>query len=125
MIKVEGLDHVAIAAKDVARSLDWYRDVLGLERRHADVWGDMPVMMCAGNTCIAIFPLTDDHSAATKGPRLLHVAFRTNRETFEQAQKDLKALGIVFEFQDHEIAHSIYFRDPDGYKLEITTYDLK
>jgi len=32
--------------------------------------------------------------------------------------------GIKFEFQDHEISHSIYFRDPDGHALEITTYDL-
>lgn len=124
MIKVEGLDHVAIAAKDVQRSLAWYRDVLGLERRHEEVWGDTPVMMCAGNTCVAIFPLTDDQPASIKGPRVLHVAFRADRRTFEQAQKDLKARGIVFDFQDHDIAHSIYFRDPDGYKLEITTYEV-
>ena len=98
MIKVEGLDHVAIASKDVPRSIEWYRDVLGLERRHEDVWGDMPVMMCSGNTCVAIFPLADDHPAATKGPRVLHVAFRANRRTFEQAQKDLKGRGIAFDW---------------------------
>jgi catechol 2,3-dioxygenase-like lactoylglutathione lyase family enzyme len=124
MIKVEGLDHVAIAAKDVARSMEWYRDVLGLERRHEAAWGDMPVMMCSGNTCVAIFPLTDDQPASTKEPRVLHIAFRSDRKTFDQAQKDLKARGITFDFQDHDIAHSIYFRDPDGYKLEITTYEV-
>lgn len=124
MIKVDGLDHVAINAKDVVRSMAWYRDVLGLERRHEDVWGDMPVMMCSGNTCIAIFPLTDDAPAATKGPRVLHIAFRADRETFEQAQKELKGHGIEFDFQNHHIAHSIYFRDPDGHKLEITTYEV-
>ena len=118
MIKVERLDHVAIAAKDVTRSLEWYRDVLGLVRRHEEVWGDMPVMMCAGTTCVAIFPLTDDQPAASKGPRVLHVAFRANRETFVQAQEDLKARGIVFDFQDPDIAHSIYFRDPAGNCLE-------
>jgi catechol 2,3-dioxygenase-like lactoylglutathione lyase family enzyme len=124
MIKVEGLDHVAIAAKDVARSMEWYRDVLGLERRHEATWGDMPVMMCSGNTCVAIFPLTDDQPAVNKGPRVLHIAFRADRKTFEQAQKDLTSRGIQFEFSDHDIAHSIYFRDPDGYKLEITTYEV-
>lgn len=124
MIKVDGLDHVAIAARDVARSMQWYRDVLGLERRHADVWGDLPVMMCSGNTCVAIFPLTDDQPAVNRGARVLHIAFRADRKTFEQAQKDLRALRIPFQFSDHDIAHSIYFRDPDGYKLEITTYDV-
>ncbi len=124
MIRVEGLDHVAITAKDVMRSMEWYRDVLGLERRHAETWGDMPVMMCARNTCIAIFPLTGDAAPATSGTRVLHVAFRADRATFEQAQTDLRSRGIAFDFQDHEIAHSIYFRDPDGHKLEITTYEV-
>lgn len=124
MLKVQGLDHVAIAAKDVMRSMAWYRDVLGLERRHEEVWGDMPIMMCAGNTCVAIFPLNDDQPAATNGPRVLHIAFRADRATFEQAQRDLTERGIAFEWADHEIAHSIYFRDPDGYKLEITTYEM-
>lgn len=124
MIKVDGLDHVAINAKDVMRSMAWYRDVLGLERRHEDVWGDMPIMMCTGNTCIAIFTLTDDAPATTKGPRVLHIAFRADRAMFERAQRDLKAHEIDFDFQDHDIAHSIYFRDPDGHKLEITTYEV-
>lgn len=124
MIKVDGLDHVAINAKDVMRSMAWYRDVLGLERRHEDVWGDMPIMMCTGNTCIAIFPLTDDAPATTKGPRVLHIAFRADRAMFGRAQRDLKAHEIDFDFQDHDIAHSIYFRDPDGHELEITTYEV-
>lgn len=124
MIKVEGLDHIAIAAKDVQRSMEWYREVLGLERRHQEAWGDMPVMMCSGNTCVAIFHLTDDNPAATSGPRVLHIAFRADGKTFEQAQKNLRAREIVFEFSDHDIAHSIYFRDPDGYKIEITSYEV-
>ena len=55
---------------------------------------------------------------------MLHLAFRANRENFLGAQHELKKRGIKFEFQDHEISHSIYFRDPDGHELEITTYDL-
>ncbi len=124
MIKVQGLDHVAINAQDVLRTMAWYRDVLGLERRHAETWGDLPVMMCSGDTCIAIFPLTDDAAATTKGSRVLHIAFRADRATFEQAQRELKERGIEFDIQDHDIAHSIYFRDPDGHKLEITMYEV-
>jgi len=32
--------------------------------------------------------------------------------------------NITFEFQDHVIAHSIYFQDPDGHEIEITTYEI-
>jgi catechol 2,3-dioxygenase-like lactoylglutathione lyase family enzyme len=55
---------------------------------------------------------------------MLHLAFRADRENFLAAQQELKKGGIKFEFQDHEIAHSIYFRDPDGHQLEITTYEV-
>jgi catechol 2,3-dioxygenase-like lactoylglutathione lyase family enzyme len=46
---LEQLDHVAIAVRDVERSVEWYRDVLGLERRH-EVWGSYPAMVCAITT---------------------------------------------------------------------------
>jgi catechol 2,3-dioxygenase-like lactoylglutathione lyase family enzyme len=63
--------------------------------------------------------------AARREIRMLHLAFRANRKNFLAAQEELKSRGIKFEFQDHEISHSIYFRDPDGHELEITTYELR
>ena len=56
MFGVERLDHIALTVGDVARSVEWYRSVLGLERRHQDVWGDHPAFICAGDTCPALFP---------------------------------------------------------------------
>jgi catechol-2,3-dioxygenase len=55
---------------------------------------------------------------------MLHLAFRADLENFLAARRELKERGIKFEFQDHEISHSIYFRDPDGHQLEITTYEV-
>jgi catechol-2,3-dioxygenase len=55
---------------------------------------------------------------------MLHLAFRATRENFVAAQRELKKRAIEFEFQDHKISHSIYFRDPDGHALEITTYEV-
>ena len=34
MLRVEGLDHLAIGGRDVARSAAWCQEVLGMERRH-------------------------------------------------------------------------------------------
>jgi catechol-2,3-dioxygenase len=56
---------------------------------------------------------------------MLHLAFCANRKNFLAAQRELGERGIKFEFQDHGISHSIYFRDPDGQQLEITTYELQ
>ncbi len=124
MLKLDELDHIAITVQDVENSATWYQDVLGLERRHQDSWGDYPVFVCAGASGLALFPKDVTVEQPSTGHNMKHFAFRANRENFEKARKGLQERGIQFEFQDHKISHSIYFRDPDGYKVEITTYEL-
>jgi catechol 2,3-dioxygenase-like lactoylglutathione lyase family enzyme len=119
--RVEGLDHVAIAVGDQEISEEWYTNILGLEREHADVWGDIPVALMAPGSGLALF---SSESASSATPGLRHIAFRVDRENFEAAQEELRRSGIEFEFQDHVVAHSIYFQDPDGLQLELTTYDV-
>ena len=87
----------------------------------------MPTFVGRGNTGIALFPASPEAKLTVtthREIRLLHLAFRADRENFLAAQRELEKHGIKFEFQDHEISHSIYFRDPDGHNLEITTYEL-
>jgi catechol 2,3-dioxygenase-like lactoylglutathione lyase family enzyme len=125
-MQLDGIDHVALAVSDVERSVQWYVDILGLERQHEGMWNGIPVFVGKGNTGIAFFPARggDSKSALHNKIRMLHLAFRANRKNFLEAQQELKTHGIKFEFQDHEICHSIYFRDPDGHELEITTYQI-
>lgn len=126
-MQLEGIDHLAMGVRDVERSATWYIEVLGFERLHEGMWNGVPTFIGKGNTGIALFPVNPDakSTASTRREiRMLHLAFRANRENFLAAQQELKRRGIKFEFQDHEIAHSIYFHDPDGHQLEITTYEL-
>src|SRR6266478_6374683 len=125
-MQLEGIDHVALAVRDVEEAAKWYADVLGFERRYEGMWDGIPTFIGKGNTAIALFPARGGNSkpsARTGEICMLHLAFRANRNGFLSAQEELKRRGIKFEFQDHEISHSIYFRDPDGYELEITTYE--
>jgi catechol 2,3-dioxygenase-like lactoylglutathione lyase family enzyme len=92
------------------------------------MWNGIPTLIGKAATAIALFPICDRDSrpaAHAVEIGMLHLAFRADRNNFLVAQDELKRRGIKFEFQDHEISHSIYFRDPDGHELEITTYELK
>ncbi|GAB4323315.1 MAG: FosA family fosfomycin resistance glutathione transferase [Candidatus Zixiibacteriota bacterium] len=125
--KLDGLDHVAITVSDLDRSIAWYQDKLGLERVHDDAWGGVPTFMVAGSTGLALFPVHSDPSRPKTGPGTIsirHIAFRATRVDFEKAQSVLSSKGVEFHFQDHDISHSIYFHDPDGHELEITTYEV-
>lgn len=82
-------------------------------------------MLSLGPTWLALFPaVTDGTTTPLPAIRVDHLAFRADRQNFEAAQRALPAKGINIVFQDHQISHSIYFSDPDGHRLEITTYDL-
>jgi catechol 2,3-dioxygenase-like lactoylglutathione lyase family enzyme len=126
-MQLEGIDHVALGVRDVERSAKWYVEVLGFEWLHEGMWDGVPTFIGKGNTGLALFPAKPDAKSTLlshRELRILHLAFRANHENFLAAQRELKARGIKFEFQDHEISHSIYFRDPDGHQLEITTYEM-
>ena len=126
MIDVEGIDHVAMSVRDVERSARWYIDVLGFKRLHEGMWDGVPIFIGKGTTALALFPVRERSGSSIPADiRMLHLAMRANRTNLLAAQEELKRRGIKFEFQDHEIAHSIYFRDPDGHQLEITTYELE
>jgi catechol 2,3-dioxygenase-like lactoylglutathione lyase family enzyme len=130
MFELEGIDHVALAVPDIERSAAWFSDVLGFERLYPGMWNGVPLFIGKGTTAIALFPRRGQQEAAPpeQGPEneggMLHLAMRADRKNFLAAQEELKNRGIKFEFQDHEISHSIYFRNPDGLRLEITTYEL-
>jgi catechol 2,3-dioxygenase-like lactoylglutathione lyase family enzyme len=127
-MQLEGIDHVALGVRDIERSVKWYTEVLGFERLHDGMWDGVPTFIGKGNTGIALFPAKQDAkppSLSHRELRTLHLAFRASRENFLAAQRELEKRGIKFGFQDHEISHSIYFCDPDGHQLEITTYELE
>jgi catechol 2,3-dioxygenase-like lactoylglutathione lyase family enzyme len=120
-LNLQHLDHVAIGVSDIQRSTDWYQDILGLERRYPQ-W-DEPVMLCAGETCVALFsagrnpsPPPGDNALAMR-----HFAFLVDRAGFETAQAQFRAAGMPVQFADHGPVHSIYISDPDGHRIELTT----
>lgn len=77
----------------------WYQEVLGLQRRHEQAWGNDPAVVGVGNTSLALFPLAGPEpkpppghpplylppgaGGDTEGER--HVAFRVNRKNFAAA----------------------------------------
>ena len=127
MFHLEGIDHVALTVRDVERSARWYQDVLGLQRLHEGVWGSFPAVVGVGTTALALFPVATAHPDGPPGRETIcvrHIAFRVDRHNFEEARSELEARGIEVEFQDHQVAHSIYLLDPDRHQLEITTYEI-
>src|SRR5512132_3727426 len=77
-VELEALDHVGLVVSDVARSVRWYQEVLGLRRAYEDAWGDFPAVLEAGGSGVALFPNEDGRPVPVDDP-MRHVGFRTSR----------------------------------------------
>jgi len=129
-MNLEALDHVGLAVSDMDRSMEWYRNVLGLERAFEDAWGTYPAVLVTPGanglpgTGVALFPARGEHIEPSSFSSLAHVGFRATKEQYEQAKAELESRGIEFRESDHRAAMSIYVLDPDSHLIEITTYEV-
>ena len=108
MFQMEAIDHVALLVQDMERAVQWYREVLGMERRYQDVWTGKrdPEIMATGNVQVALFlPAQPEQSR----PHDLneHFAVRVDRANFGQARRELEGRGIPYKVWDHQICLSL------------------
>ena len=133
--RVEQIDHVELFVPDRRQAAEWYRRVLGLEvvpgYEHwaEDPGGPLMISSDNGSTKLALFRGTPRGTRETAGFHL--VAFRVGAEAFAEFLKRLPELELIDHrgrqltadlVADHEQAYSIYFNDPFGHRLELTTY---
>ena len=125
MMCLEQIDHVALRCASPEATKAWYVSTLGFEHVFQGQWSGVPIVLRLGSTFITLFPRKADEQASSATGSAWHLALRAaTYEDFQSAQVELQTRGVGFQFRDHEIAHSIYFPDPDGFLLEITTYDI-
>ncbi len=133
MTSVEGIDHVELFVPDRFEAAAWYERALGLAivpefRAWATDTGG-PLMIAAGDgTKLALFEGEPPRHRAQAGFR--RVAFRLSASGFMEFLQNLPELMLPLEAPedpvvDHERAYSIYFKDPWGHLLEVTTYEYR
>jgi catechol 2,3-dioxygenase-like lactoylglutathione lyase family enzyme len=132
-LKVHALDHLVINVKDVARSAEWYRKILGMEIRVVDPGqGKLRTSLIFGNQKINVRPrdadkvewFTADHETAGSDD----LCFLTS-STPEAVVEHLNACGVAIEEGPvtkqgaRGALRSVYCRDPDGSLIEISSYE--
>ena len=130
MMKISGLDHVALSVADLERSRKFYEEVLGFKispREHQKP-GTEYFLDC-GPSLVGLIqgdPKGDKHELQDGGLGGNHFSFRIHTRDFDQAVETLKEKGVtVTFFKKRERSWSVYFLDPDGNKLEMTSWPLE
>ena len=118
-----GLHHTALISSDVERTVRFYQDVLGfpltelIENR--DYPGSSHFFFDIGNGNLLAFfdfPGLDVGPYAEVLGGLHHVAISVEPSRWEQLVQSLEEAGV-----EHEVHSgvSVYFRDPDGARIEL------
>jgi len=129
--RVAGVDHVEMDVPDRDLAADWYHAHLGLTR--GGCWDEPGPLMIEtpDGSKLALFRGEPRGHRATVG--FHRVAFRVNAEGFVAFRTHTREHPVCdaagaprsdLEVIDHDAALSMYFHDPWGYPLEVTTYDV-
>jgi len=120
-MELQRLDHVSLNVVDRARSIAWYRDVLGLPQLNQPTEDDEPVFLGQPGLQLGLFQAQIQSPAREpESSGLRHIALVVG--DLDAAQERLRSHGVEFRYENHGNALSVYFRDPDGHVLELTTY---
>ena len=123
MVKPKRLGHVVIRVRDLARSQQFYTDVLGLQV--TTTLGDrMAFLSAAGDSSHELALMAIGEGAP--GPEADRVGlyhFAWEMESFEDLQRlygEMKEKNVnVGGIGDHGISIGVYFFDPDGNEIEV------
>lgn len=100
------LDHVAVTAADIQKSVDWYAKQFGATVLYQDkTWAFLQV---GGNKLALVTP----------GQHPPHFAFSVTAEQLEQAAR---ASGVTVD-KHRDGTQGIYVKDPDGNAVELISY---
>jgi glyoxylase I family protein len=124
------LDHVVLEVADPARSVAFYRDVLGLVPVRSDEFAagaaPFPSARIDATTLLDFFPKPMWRSKRPENPN--HLCFTTTPDGMTSLKRRLARRRIpIARTRDHNfgargIGRSIYFDDPDGISLEVRYY---
>lgn len=113
MAHVTGLNHVTLAVVDLDLSVEFYRDIPGFVVKA--VWPDGAYLE-AGTLWLCLS--RDSLARSAPHPDYTHIAFWVDPSDVAELASQITARCQIWKSNQSE-GDSIYFLDPDGYKLEI------
>ena len=114
MIEATGIDHIVLHVSDVQRARKFYTDVLGMTPYREN---ERQIFLHAGTQGVALFKKQGD-TPFTTGNDLNHLALTVTTGTYETLKGELEKHGVAVTGRPGE-DRCIYFRDPDGHRLQL------
>ena len=122
------LGHVVLYVKDLEKSLNFYKDIVGLSLR-GKVFNDRAAVLSGGSTHHELMLIEVGQAPGPlQGKRLglYHIGWKIGDDiaVLKQVHERLAAIHYpVNGTSDHTISQSLYLHDPDGNEIELYVDD--
>lgn len=132
---VDQIDHVELSVPDRYEAAKWYDKILGMkidEKLEKEIASMGPLMITTKNATTMLALFEGQHEKQSISAGFERVVFRVSAQNFQRFVNRLETHPVYDEsgkalsknsVMNHGIAYSLYFCDPYGHKLEISTYD--
>ncbi len=133
-IQVQGVHHISIVGSTRQTAIDFWEGLLGMpfifEQPNLSRAEENHLYFDPGDgRFLTVFTDESRTDADRPAPRdvgcVEHLAFNVSRATFTQIPARLTERRIDFELRDRGFMDSIYFRDPNGLKVELACYKFE
>jgi catechol 2,3-dioxygenase-like lactoylglutathione lyase family enzyme len=117
-VRTYGLTHVALAVRDPRRSLAFYRQVLGVVAVYES--DDFVQVQTPGSRDVIVFERGTRNAGRRSG--IAHFGFRLQRAAdIARARRAVAAAGATIHDTGEFVPGEpyLFFKDPDGYEVEI------
>lgn len=125
---IQGIDHVALNVKNLDEAVEFYTQILGLKvtQREYSKPG-LEYFLDAGSALIGLIQGNPEgsqpHPFAQEGIGANHLSFRVKTKDFDAMLQKLQNAKVEIMFaKKREKSWSMYFKDMDGNKLEMTAW---
>jgi catechol 2,3-dioxygenase len=123
-MKAQYLGHVVFYVEDLARSLGFYRDLLGFQEI-GRVFEGKAAALTSGRThhellLIEVGPAPGPPIGPHRGLYHIGIKIGDSLDELRQAKAELERAGVpIGGMSDHTVSQSLYLQDPDGNEVEL------
>ncbi|WP_025591894.1 VOC family protein [Agrobacterium tumefaciens] len=125
-INITRFDHIQMDVGNIEESLDFYRRVFGFQVKEIGLRA--LVRWCiVGNDAklyLCMHELASGVGVPNKGLKITHFGLLV--DDFETVERRLRDFGVPMVYEhpvQYHSSRSIYFFDPNGYKIEISEFN--
>jgi glyoxalase family protein len=133
-VQVQGVHHITLVGSTKQSAIDFWQGALGMpfvmEQPNLGKPDENHLYFDPGDgRLLTVFTSESLEDAGRHAPREVgcveHIAFNVSRATFQLAPARLTARNIEFIQRDRGFMDSIYLRDPNGLKVELSCYKFE